>query len=242
MMKRKRYEIGFLVLILIICLHLIGVKSMACEVQTVTANVTYPEGWFLTYSPNNPETIEPSSEETIRIFGCRPPFTWSVEGNGFDLSDDETVTLFNTLGADGTACGSATITITDSFGESDKGYVRCTTGIWLADKIPGCMVPGYAGTSYPVPKIFGIYRQYHTLKAMSAMDGYCDDVMKGKCELYWTYQGCDPVYHCTPCLTYGVDPPGTLTDVPWYEADWGDYINCQATCTTEMYYQVWGCP
>jgi len=53
-----------------------------------------------------------------------------VSGAGFSLTSAETDGLTNTLEADGTACGSATITVTDDCGESCTGYVRCTTGRW----------------------------------------------------------------------------------------------------------------
>jgi len=141
-MKGKRFEICLLVLLLVICLHLTGMKTMACECPTVIANVTYPEGWFLTYDSDNPETIAPDSNETINIFGCRPPFTWSVSGNGFDLDWYETEGLFNILIADVTACGAAEITITDSEGASATGYMRCTIGQWTTC----CWSSGYNGT------------------------------------------------------------------------------------------------
>ena len=131
MMKGKRFEICLLGLLLAVFLHLTGMKTIACECPTVIANVTYPDGWFLTYASDNPETIAPDTNETINIFGCRPPFTWSVSGNGFDLDWYETEGLFNTLIADDTACGAAEITITDTEGASATGYVRCTIGQWL---------------------------------------------------------------------------------------------------------------
>ena len=251
-MKKKRFEIGLLVLFLIICLHLIGVKSMACEVQTVTANVTYPEGWFLTYSPNNPETIEPSSEETIRIFGCRPPFTWSVEGNGFDLSDDETVTLFNTLGADGTACGSATITITDNFGASDTGYVRCTNGQWVF-KGNICVISG-PGNVDRHTRIIGNKKQVQTY-ALS----YC---ASSGCGAVWPF-GCSPGNWCAAeknkpeCITFtcqpgywiasycGCDMVRTCADRYCCTLPWPDDCDYNAACyycnASDPIYYEWEC-
>jgi hypothetical protein len=142
MLKGKRFEMFVPVLLLAVCLHVSGTQTMACECQTVTANVTYPKGWFLAYVPGNPDTMAPDSDENINIFGCRPPFTWSVSGNGFDLYWYETEGLFNTLTADVAACGTAEITVADSYGECVKGYMRSATGRWIecynSGLIAGC--------------------------------------------------------------------------------------------------------
>jgi len=59
------------------------------------------------------------------------PYTWSVEGTGFTLNSATTIGLTNTLNADGTGCGMATITVTGCDGSTVTGYVRCTTaGSW----------------------------------------------------------------------------------------------------------------
>lgn len=62
--------------------------------------------------------------------GTSGPYTWTVSGTGYTLDDAITTGLTNTLNADASACGVATITVTGC-GETEAiGYVRCTTGEW----------------------------------------------------------------------------------------------------------------
>jgi RHS repeat-associated protein len=77
----------------------------------------------LQFDPDNPDEIDQNSSIPINVIGGCPPYTWSVSGNGFSL-------IGNTLFADDTACGSATITVTDTCGNNITGYVRCTEGVW----------------------------------------------------------------------------------------------------------------
>lgn len=79
----------------------------------------------LQFDPSNPGEIDRGSSISINVIGGCPPYTWSVNGNGFSLTD-------NTLFADDTSCGSATIIVTDACGNNTTGYVRCTEGIWSA--------------------------------------------------------------------------------------------------------------
>jgi hypothetical protein len=125
-----------MILTFVFCLHLTGL-TVADECwnregggQTVTGNYNYFSGWFpaFQYDPNNPEEIDRSSSEAISVIGGISPYTWSVSGNGFNLSQSQTTGLSNTLNADGTACGAATITVTDACGDTATGYVRCTKG------------------------------------------------------------------------------------------------------------------
>lgn len=85
--------------------------------------------WFppLQWNPNNPQEIDQDSSVTVAVIGCVSPYLWSVSGSGFSLSQGEADGLSNTLNADGTACGTATITVTDAQSETVTGYVRCTT-------------------------------------------------------------------------------------------------------------------
>ena len=59
------------------------------------------------------------------------PYSWSVSGTGFTLDNAVTTGLTNTLNADATACGTATITVTGCGSTVVTGYVRCTTGQWV---------------------------------------------------------------------------------------------------------------
>lgn len=184
MMKGKRLEMFIPVLFLAICLHVSGTRTTACECQTVTENVTYPKGWFLAYDPENPDTIARDSDETINIFGCRPPFTWSVSGNGFDLDWYETGGLFNILTADVTACGAAEITVTDNYGESVAGYVRSTTGQWLecydSGRLSYCGGPTAQDSLYEEGHwIWGLFCHPSWDGSPGVQCGTCDDAWSG---------------------------------------------------------------
>lgn len=76
-------------------------------------------------------TIAQSASCTVAVTGSDGPFDWSVSGTGFTLDSATTTGLTNTLNADASACGSATITVTDACSRSTTGYVRCTTGQWV---------------------------------------------------------------------------------------------------------------
>ncbi|TES91812.1 MAG: hypothetical protein E3J94_03305, partial [Desulfobacteraceae bacterium] len=86
----------------------------------------------LQFDPSNPDEIARNSSIPINVIGGCPPYTWSVSGNGFSLAESQTQELSNTLIADSTACGAATITVTGCSGPPVTGYVRCTTGTWSA--------------------------------------------------------------------------------------------------------------
>ena len=85
----------------------------------------------LQFDTNNPDEIARNSSIPINVIGGCSPYTWSVSGNGFTLTNATTNGLTNTLNADTKACGRATIIVTDACGETASGYVKCTTGQWL---------------------------------------------------------------------------------------------------------------
>jgi hypothetical protein len=114
-------------------------KGAGAGTPTVTGNYIYPPGHECTEDPdleydtvNSHETIDRNGSATLIVIGNNPPYTWSVSGNGFSLQESQTTGLTNTLIADDTACGAATITITGCSGPPVTGYVRCTTGVWTA--------------------------------------------------------------------------------------------------------------
>lgn len=122
---------------------------------TIPETYEYPPDWFpeFKYDPNNQEEIDPNSSVTINVIGGIPPYTWSVSGNGFGLSQIQTNGLSNTLHADDTACGTATIIMTDACSQTVTGYVRCTSGRWETVETLGqssvigeptsCIIGGY---------------------------------------------------------------------------------------------------
>ena len=77
----------------------------------------------LAYDAGNPETIDRSEEKTITVTGGCSPFTWAVTGTGFTLANATTIGRTNTLVADATACGTAAISVTDTWSDI-AAYVR----------------------------------------------------------------------------------------------------------------------
>ena len=99
--------------------------------STLPEDYQYDLSWLYYWNPDNPEEIDSNSSIPISVIGGFPPYTWHVSGNGFSLSLYKTEVPSNTLIADSTACGAATITITDKNGAPVKGYGRCTAGQWV---------------------------------------------------------------------------------------------------------------
>lgn len=108
------------------------------------------------------DTIARNNSATVAVTGGCGPFSWTVSGTGFTLDSATTSGLTNTLNADGTACGTAKITVTDACENTTDGFVQCTTGAWnscmsslsggctfasstLQDK-PQCRVTAYCKT------------------------------------------------------------------------------------------------
>jgi len=106
--------------------------SITPSTPTITGVYNYTDSWFSNFQfyPGNPDEIDQNDAIIISIIGGCSPYTWSVSGNGFSLAESQTTGLTNTLIADDTACGTATITVTGCVGPPAVGYVRCSTGGW----------------------------------------------------------------------------------------------------------------
>lgn len=78
------------------------------------------------------DTIDRNGVAVITVTDGCPPYSWVVTGTGFGFTKAATAVKTNTLTADNTACGTATITVTDKCGDTCTGYVRCTTGQWAS--------------------------------------------------------------------------------------------------------------
>jgi hypothetical protein len=211
MLALKIPKISLIILIFSFCLHLTG-PTVADECwdregsgPTVTGNYTYPP---FQYDPDNPDEIDRNNSIPICVIGGIPPYTWQVNGNGFSLSEGATEGLTNTLIAESTACGAATITVTDKFGASCTGYVRCTTGNWsdfvqVAITVKGDVCPDNpncksSSGSYDYV-CNGIsnkyqYRKYsvHSSSGMHCPGELCggDPTRSGACELTVSYENC----------------------------------------------------
>jgi len=128
-----------------------------------------------TWDPDNPETIARNSSVAINILNGAAPFTWEVEGTGFNFASNITFERTNALMADITGCGTATITVTDVCGNKiteigsivtpgEENYIRCTTGEWV-EIDPECVLDDTPDTYwYSAPyhysdKVVGRYKQ-----------------------------------------------------------------------------------
>lgn len=81
----------------------------------------------------SPEVMPPNSSAIIGIAGGRPPYTWTVNGEGFQFSTGSTEIITSSLlvrlSALPLACGTAEITVTDGC-STVVGIVRSTAGGW----------------------------------------------------------------------------------------------------------------
>jgi len=82
------------------------------------------------WAESNPETIDQDDQIAISVTGGEGPYKWTVGGAGFSLGASETEDGVNLLNADESACGAATIKVTDACETTVTGYVRCTEGYW----------------------------------------------------------------------------------------------------------------
>jgi len=108
----------------------IGHDTEGNIVSTLPDDWQYDLSWLFYWNPDNPQEIDRNSSVEISVIGGFPPYTWQVSGNGFSLSLNETEGTSNALYSDDTACGTATITVTDKCGDECTGYVRCSEGEW----------------------------------------------------------------------------------------------------------------
>lgn len=141
-------------------------------------------------STNSPETIARSASATVYItdsLGTGGPYTWSVSGTGFSLTESETVGLTNTLNTDGAACGSAVITVTGCDGTEITGYVRCTAGSTWSSPANLCTTPdGWVLQVYCTL----IHKQYRDIV-------YCGCIDPNSCPAH-TPHPCGALTGCTP--------------------------------------------
>jgi len=93
--------------------------------------ITINYDYAITYNYAVPEAeIDQNDSLVISVTAEGTPLKWSVSGTGFSLEHEETAGTGNVLHAGGSACGVATIEITDCDDNVTTGEVRCTTGHW----------------------------------------------------------------------------------------------------------------
>jgi hypothetical protein len=116
---------------------------------------TIPLAWG-----SNPETISPGTSVLVEVTGGMGPFWWTVSGSsGFHLAQSGlSESRTNLLIADGLACGTATITVTDDCGFEVTGHVRSTEGKWTLAEQDGAFEVGTAWQSTVATLISGQYK------------------------------------------------------------------------------------
>ena len=186
--------------------------NICCDDVEVRCSACPPETVMTWDSVNSAETVVRSGTAGVYVKDGLGPYTWSVTGTGFSMLHNETTVLYNTLQADATACGTATVTVTDFCGDSTEGIVRCTTGTWdlailqcracKADSEDICPAIGCATCTSPAWYTEGKYRwRYGTAF-----------------EYYEGYDGCPP-----PWKAYTLPCPTTLCSE---EPPCGDPVTC----------------
>ena len=198
-------------------------------------------------------TVARNNSVGIAILDGLGPYDWSIAGTGFTLGSAQTSGVSNTVIADGAACGTATITVTDQCGGSVTGYVRCTTGHWnLVGN--GCVLSGAPDTVIEGPycaiemlKVEGKYQQRQTVNTSEGVSGSPD------CGNY-----CDASANCvggglgcTDCLTWTCEmrtPWGCVGDATtcgfWYCHHFGydcDHTYGYCQCNYVLQYSEWVC-
>ena len=188
----------------------------------------------------DPETeIGQSDSLVVNVTANGTPLTWAVSGTGFSLEHAETAGTGNVLHSDGSACGAATITITDCDGNQATGYVRCTAGVWSA-LVVGCVLTGawdtkHGATLFSLTK--GKYIQWQKISPTidaghNCSESPCPDV----CAIFGNF--------LTNCLTF------TCADYGWAEPACDDYccgapcdsgVTAKCMCTEYVKYSEWIC-
>ena len=134
-----RYETGYIVPIekgqtkpATISRNSFGTKGASCGCITITSSCD-PCNNIVTMDwdgGTSASTIASNDSCTVAVQNGLGPYNWSVSGTGFTMGSAQTSGVSNTLLADDTACGPATISVTDECGVTATGYVRCTAGQW----------------------------------------------------------------------------------------------------------------
>jgi len=213
-----------------------------CEQPPVTlfGNATIQDDWLLYWEPDNPQEIAPGGAVGVSIYGKCPPYTWSVSGSGFALANSETSVLSNTLSANSSACGAATIIVTDGCGNTTEGSLRCTNGRWIRTSQKFCPAPGppttitSAGQHIRVDgkwKMIQNRFRYYSTGTSSCIYAYIpEDVCRGS-----SY--CDTFLGLGECIED--------QEIPYIAVDYcgdGKYKGVGCNCVSGFELQIWGCP
>ena len=170
--------------------------NVCCEDIEVTCKICPPEisiSWDTAV-----ETIGQSSSLVVAVKDGLGPYKWEVTGTGFSMRYPETVGTGNILDSDGSACGTATITVTDYCEDTATGYVRCTAAShWVAKTWGVCEFSGPAvwqsdaGSSAIFYATKGIGKQQETILYRAGQSPGVTCGVNDICDNY-----CADGYHC----------------------------------------------
>jgi len=169
--------------------------NVCCSEESVSCKICPPEvavNWA-----SGDLTIGQSSSVGVSIADGLGPYSWSVAGTGFSMLHEETAGVSNTLQSDETACGPATITVTDFCDGTATGYVRCTADShWVSKEgcypCPAACSRNVCATCDPLDNIVAGYRQW---------------VMVGQYEYSTDDDDCPPWWGDFMCTTPSTNPP-----------------------------------
>ncbi len=200
--RLRKFKTTFLLLPIFFFIHLSNISAYGDSCfqgfSTMPGSVQYDESWLLQWDPDNPDEIDRNSDVEIKVIGGIPPYTWSVSGNGFNLSQSQSNSVSNTLNSDGTACGAATITVTACDGTSVIGYVRCASGQWVLIENISCGTLDCCGATCH-SEFYCIQGKYRY------MDSWVAGNLMGT---RWHPTGNCEKYSCTPYTTDHCYDPG----------------------------------
>jgi len=178
--------------------------NVCCEDIEVSCKVCPPEVAMTWDDALSDETIAqgaPVATADVYVQDGVGPYKWSVAGTGFSIPS-ETSGVHNVLSADNTACGMATITVTDFCDTSKTGRVRCTTGNWCEIAFTSCVITGVVTEGDDQTRIFEQYKLEEDWRIHTSAGGAGVDCS-------WLAQVCSrgaPDCHdamgCTKCLTH----------------------------------------
>jgi hypothetical protein len=156
------------------------------------------------------KTVARNNSVGVYVQNGLGPYTWSVAGTGFSLTHAETDVVSNTLSADATACGTATITVTDFCGDSVTGYVRCTTGQWSEIPFTSCVISGAITEGDGMTRIEKKWKLVEIWGVTCSSAGFgCSGAVWGMCINNYDDchclepVGCHTTMGCTQCLEHG---------------------------------------
>jgi hypothetical protein len=231
-----------LALALVLSLNLTGALGQEeCIVPTIPENVEGIEHYLkLHWAPGHPPAeIQPGTNTVVKVVGGIPPLQWSVSGAGFSLGEVQEGDRVKMLQASPTACGAATITVTDPQ-NSVLWYVRCTHGTWVL-KSNTCEMSGSVSWYQRSPSplkwykyeyVKGNKKQYQeTTRTYDHRYGLSSE----QCAAWCSAHTCDNgIGNCIA---------NYYTSMPATECSY-DGWDCESNlfCVSELAYYEWECP